>query len=116
VLSQSLAATVVQRGEAAAGFRFGMVQADNGPEYGRQFEEILQKSGSSVRHSRVRRPNDNAYIERFNRTIQQECTGSFCPVGKNLQAKILPYLAYYNKERLHLGIQCKTPQEMLRRS
>lgn len=116
VLSQSLAATVVQHGEAAAGFRFGMVQADNGPEYGRQFEERLQKSGSSVRHSRVRRPNDNAYIERFNRTIQQECTGSFCPVGKNLQSKILPYLAYYNKERLHLGIQCKTPLEMLRRS
>lgn len=115
VLSQSLAAAVVQRGEAYAGFHFHMVQADNGPEYGRHFEELLQASGTSVRHSRVRRPNDNAFVERFNRTIQEECTGSSSPVKQDLQGKVLAYLAYYNEERLHLGIQCQTPAEMLQR-
>jgi transposase InsO family protein len=116
VLSQALAARVVQRGEAYAGFHFRMVQADNGPEYGRQFEELLQASGTAVRHSRVRRPNDNAFVERFNRTIQEECTGSSSPVTVELQSKVLTYLAYYNDERLHLGIQCRTPREMLQRS
>lgn len=115
VLSQALAAAVVRRGEAYAGFHFAMVQADNGPEYGRQFEELLKTSGTAVRHSRVRRPNDNAYIERFNRTIQEECTGSSNPVATNLQGKVLAYLAYYNDERLHLGLQCRTPLEMLQR-
>jgi transposase InsO family protein len=115
VLSQALAAKVIQRGQASAGFHFQMVQADNGPEYGRCFEDILKADGVAVRHSRVRRPNDNAFVERFNRTIQEECTGSSCPVGIELQGKLLAYLAYYNYERLHLGLQCRTPNEMLQR-
>ena len=92
-----------------------MVQADNGPEYTREFEDILKTNGSAVRHSRVRRPNDNAFIERFNRTIQEECTGSSSPVEQELQGKVLAYLAYYNEERLHLGVQCQTPADMLQR-
>ncbi len=114
-LSARLAAAVVQRGQTYAGFPFRMVQADNGPEYTREFEDTLRTNGSAVRHSRVRRPNDNAFIERFNRTIQEECTGSNSPVARDLQGKVLAYLAYYNEERLHLGIQCRTPLEMLRR-
>jgi transposase InsO family protein len=114
-LSQQLAAAVLRRGQAYAGFHFAMVQADNGPEFGRHFEELLQAGGTQVRHSRVRRPNDNAYVERFNRTIQEECTGSSNPITKDLQGKVLTYLAYYNDERLHLGLQCRTPLEMLQR-
>lgn len=113
VLSQKLAAEVIRRGEAYAGFNFRTVQADNGPEYSADFERRLQTRGTTVRHSRIRRPNDNAHIERFNRTIQEECTSSHVSVTKDLQSKVLAYLAYYNDERLHLGLQCRTPREML---
>ena len=57
------------------GFSFRTVQADNGPEFSRYFEQILAKHSISPRHSRLGRPNDNAHIERFNRTLQDECTG-----------------------------------------
>ncbi len=114
-LSQDIAVDVIRRGQAYAGFHFGMVQADNGPEYGQHFEKLLETQGTAVRHSRVRRPNDNAHIERFNRTIQEECIGSTNPFSEELYGKVLTYLAYYNEERLHLGLQCRTPLEMLQR-
>jgi putative transposase len=114
-LSQQLAAQVIRRGQAYAGFHFVCVQADNGPEFGRHFEELLSANGTTVRHSRVRRPNDNAFIERFNRTIQEECIGSTNPFSEELYGKVLSYLAYYNQERLHLSLQCETPAEMLQR-
>lgn len=115
-LSQELSIQFVARAEAHAGFHFGTVQADNGTEFGRHFESCLNVRGTAVRHSRVRRPNYNAHIERFNRTIQEECVGSANPFSDELYGKVLTYLAYYNDERLHLGIQCRTPLEMLQRS
>jgi transposase InsO family protein len=63
----------------------------------------------------VRRPNDNAFIERFNRTIQEECVQDTSAFSDELYGKVLSYLAYYNEKRLHLGIQCQTPAEMLQR-
>jgi transposase InsO family protein len=114
-LGQDIAAAVIRRGQAYAGFQFQTVQADNGPEFGAHFEELLRAQNTVVRHSRVRRPNDNAFIERFNRTIQEECVGNTNAFSDELHRKVLTHLAYYNDERLHLGIQCRTPLEMLQR-
>ena len=72
----------------------------------------------TVRYSRLHRPNDNAHIERFNRTIQTECIGHHWRVSVPLskqQARLTTYLAYYNNERVHLGIQLRTPSQMLHR-
>ena len=81
----------------------------------KQLPLLVVANKCGVYHSRVRRPNDNAHIERFNRTIQEECVGSTNPFSEELYGKVLSYLAYYNEERLHLGIQCKAPLEMLQR-
>jgi len=71
-----LAAGVVLRAQSNFDFKFNLVQADNGPEYSRYFEEVIRRRSIPTRHSRLHRPNDNAHIERFNRTIQEECLGS----------------------------------------
>jgi transposase InsO family protein len=101
------------------GFRFAMVQADNGPEFGRYFEQVLNSQSIQVRHSRLGRPNDNAHIERFNRTIQEECLGSYLDerqTDQQIQAKLNKYLEFYNTKRVHLSLQYKTPIQMLQRS
>jgi transposase InsO family protein len=114
-----IAADVIMRAQAYGGFAFHMVQADNGPEYSRYFEQRLRAQGIPVRHSRLGRPNDNAHIERYNRTIQEECLGSRISSSvatATLQKKIDQYTKFYNTSRVHLGIQLKTPLQMLQRS
>ena len=103
----------VLRAQAQAGFRFKTVQTDNGPEFGRWFSDELRYKGTSLRHSRVRKPNDNAHIERFNRTIQEECEKLW--IEKGIEARIQSYLKYYNYERRHLGIGLQTPAQVLQR-
>lgn len=113
-----IAATAVLEARQVFGFPFAMVQSDNGPEYGRYFEQQMQRAGVQTRHSRLHRPNDNAHIERFNRTIQEECIGSYwrksVPLSRQ-KKKLSEYLEYYNNERVHLGIQLRTPSQMLQR-
>lgn len=113
-----IAATALLEARQVFGFPFAMVQSDNGPEYGRYFEQQMRRAGIQTRHSRLHRPNDNAHIERFNRTVQEECIGSYwrksVPLSRQKQ-KLSRYLDYYNNERVHLGIQLRTPSQMLQR-
>jgi transposase InsO family protein len=116
-IGPGIAARVIAR--ASKQFGFAMVQADNGPEFSRYFEQTLAKHGIQTRHSRLHRPNDNAHIERFNRTIQEECLGrtlTYKTTNKQLQARLTAYLEFYNTQRVHLGLQLRTPAEMLQRS
>src|ERR1700693_2614612 len=75
-IGPGIAARVMVRASKQFGFAFAMVQCDNGPEYSRHFEVRLHAYRIQTRHSRLHRPNDNAHIERFNRTIQEECLGT----------------------------------------
>lgn len=99
-----------------APFQFNCIQSDHGPEFSKYFTTMVETKGIRHRHSRVRKPNDNAHIERFNRTIQDEMKQDIIKYKNNipwLNRKINEYLQYYNNERLHLGIQCKTPIQMI---
>jgi transposase InsO family protein len=119
VLRQGLAAQAVLEAQATFGFSFAMVQSDNGPEYGRYFEQVLRQKGIATRHTRLGRPNDNAHIERFNRTLQTECIGYYWRTSVSLRRQrdtLVAYLDYYNHKRVHLGIQMQTPAGMLQRS
>ena len=118
-LSPGNAARAVLEAQHHWGFSISLVQADNGPEYGRYFEQTLTRHAIPTRHSRLHRPNDNAHIERFNRTIQEECIGHYWNRSVPLpsqQAKLSAWLEYYNTQRVHLGIQLLTPMQMLLRS
>ena len=115
-LSAGLALEFVREAQSQAGFKFDCVQSDHGPEYTKHFTVFIQARDTRHRHSRVRKPNDNAHIERFNRTIQEEMHQSIQRYKTNiplLNLEIQQYLRYYNTERLHLGLDCKTPAEVL---
>ena len=94
-----------------APFRFRTLQSDHGSEFSTYFTEHMNIRGWTHRHTRVRKPNDNAHIERFNRTIQEECLTKIPQTLKSYQKEISEYLHYYNYERLHLGLRLKTPMK-----
>src|SRR3989344_1270594 len=101
----------VKEALVAAPFKFKMMQSDHGSEFSFWFTEHLGKLGISHRHIRVRKSNDNGHIERFNRTLQEECLNKATYNPKAFQKAIMEYLPYYNNERLHLGLNFKTPVE-----
>lgn len=90
-------------------FQFTCLQSDNGPEFSQNFTERIKVIH---RHSRVRRPNDNAHLERFNRTIQQEFLNKLPVNVQKINTELPEYLKYYNEQRLHLGLNLKTPVQV----
>ncbi len=117
-LRPGIAADVVHKARRHFGFSFVTVQTDHGPEFSRRFKDHLSAQSIQHRHSRLQRPNDNAHIERFNRTVQTECTGSYVKTTESLssvQVRLAAYLDFYNTKRIHLGLQLQTPVSMLQR-
>ena len=100
--------------EASLPFPVTNLQSDHGPEFSKFFTKMIAVDGVAHRHSRVRRPNDNAHLERFNRTIQDECLSRISRNIRSYQKAIPEYLRYYNNERLHMGLNFKTPIEVVR--
>lgn len=115
-LSTGVTVGVIDRALRYFAFPAEVIQTDNGHEFGEYLHDALQRKNIRLRHTRVRKPNDNAHIERFIRTIQEECFSRMLPNVKTIDAKLKAYIDYYNTKRIHLGIDCKTPIEMLPRS
>ena len=100
----------VKEAQRHASFKFKMLQSDHGPEFGDWFVEQVKKSH---RYTRIGKPNDNAHIERFNRTLQEECVDRVSRNVFALNKALKIYLSHYNNERLHMGINLKTPMQLL---
>lgn len=109
-INTRLSIRFLRRAEALAPFKFEMVQSDHGSEWSSHFTERV---GIAHRHSRVRQSNDNAHIERFNRTVQEECLDRVVPSVANFNQALKVWLKYYNHERLHYGLNFKTPSEVV---
>ena len=106
----------VKRAMKKSSFHFEMIQTDNGSEFSTWFTHSMWQLKIKHRHSRVRQSNDNAHIERFNRTIQEECLDLTTHTISEFKKSLKEYLPYYNTERIHMGINYQTPLEVLRSS
>ncbi|MDP6771287.1 MAG: integrase core domain-containing protein [Anaerolineales bacterium] len=109
-LNSKVGVDFLNEAEKQSVFDFDMIQTDHGPEFGKWFVERVKKNH---RYSRVGKPNDNAHIERFNRTLQEECLDRFPRNTEVINCELKKYLKYYNEERLHMGIELKTPVQLL---
>jgi transposase InsO family protein len=102
----------VKEAQKLAPFKFNMLQSDHGPEFSNWFVERIKESH---RYTRIGKPNDNAHIERFNRTLQEECLDKYENDVNILNKALKQYVPYYNEKRLHFGLNLKTPNEFIRK-
>ncbi len=111
-MSSKICLNFVREAQKKVSFKFEMLQSDHGPEFGRKFVQLIKKSH---RYTRIGKPNDNAHIERFNRTLQEECIDKVRTKVRTINCALRKYLQYYNYERLHLGLNLKTPSQLIQK-
>jgi len=111
-INTKMSVKFLQQAQELAPFSFNCIQSDNGSEFSQHFTERISMAH---RHSRVRKPNDNSFVERFNRTLQNECLKSTVTDLSAFNLALTPYLHYYNTQRLHMGINFNTPISLVHR-
>lgn len=109
-MSGKICLNFVREAQRHSVFKFKMLQSDHGPEFGKYFVDRIKKDH---RFTRIGKPNDNAHIERFNRTLQEECLDKLPVNVFKINCELKKYLRYYNYERLHMGLNLKTPNQLL---
>lgn len=100
----------VAEAQRHASFQFSTLQSDHGPEFSRWFVSRIRKNH---RYTRIGKPNDNAHIERVNRTIQEECLDKTSNDVFEINCALKKYLKYYNYKRVHGGINYLTPMQVV---
>lgn len=97
-------------------FKADFVQTDNGLEFQSRFAKFLEDNKIKLYHIHKSSPNENAVIERSFRTDEEEFysrrTKNYQTL-EELNQDYQGYLKYYNTERYHLGINLKTPIEVV---
>jgi len=89
---------------------------DNGSEFQKDFEKACKELFLPQWYSRVRTPKDNAVLERFNKTIQEEFT-EMIDIGledvEEFNQRLLDWLIEYNSIRPHQALDYQTPLEYI---
>jgi transposase InsO family protein len=112
-ISSRATACFLASAQQRAPFAFRTVQTDHGSEFSKWFTKTAGHAGIGHRHTRVRTPTDNGHVERFIRTLQDECLHRIPRKLAVWQREIPQFLRYYNEERPHMGLGMKTPAEKI---
>lgn len=92
-----------------------VLRTDNGPEFlGQVFTDWCEENGIMIDYIEPGKPNQNAFIERFNRTYRNEVLDTW--LFRNLdevRELTWAWMLEYNEERDHDGLGGLTPAEAL---
>jgi len=97
--------------------RPNIIRCDNGPEYiSATLTEWAARRGIRIDYIQPGNPQQNAYIERYNRTVRYDWLAHMLfDTIKEVQAFATHWLWTYNHERPNMGIGGMTPMQKLQR-
>jgi hypothetical protein len=93
--------------DAVNGFLLGKTHLimDRDPVFTVRVRAMLRRAGAKPVRLPRRSPNLNAFIERFIRSIKEECLDRVIPLGEaHLRELIREYMDHYHVERPHQGL------------
>ncbi len=87
----------------------------NGPQFiSKDFAEYLKQVGLQHIRTSVAYPQSNGKIERYHRTIHQDCLMKTSLINlDDARMQISSYIGYYNTKRLHSSLFYLTPEDFL---
>ncbi len=90
-----------------------VLRTDNGPEFlGEAFTSWAKNAGMAIRYIQPGKPNQNAYIERFNRTYREEVLDQHLFTSlEDVREATYWWMIEYNEERPHNSLGNLTPLE-----
>jgi len=94
----------------------GIIRCDNGPEYiSNTLRAWAEKQNIRLEHIQPGKPQQNAYVERYNRTVRYDWLNQHLFESiEEVQDHATRWLWTYNNERPNMGIGGITPMQKLR--
>ena len=91
------------------------IRVDNGPEcISGQLLRWAEDRGIAIQHIQPGKPQQNAYIERYNRTVRHEWLDQYMfATIKEVQDYATDWLWTYNNDRPNMGLGGITPAQKL---
>ena len=116
-LSSKSASDFFKKLQKVAPFAIKRVQTDNGSEFHKKFRNNLERKNIIQFFNYPRRPQQNAQIESFNRTIQEDFINwNLDLLSTNINAfnqKLVDWLLWYNTRRPHSSLNKQSPIQYL---
>ena len=120
-LSNSLSKDTTLEALEDALWRYGapdIINTDQGVQFtSEEWQKLCLLNGIKVSMSHKGGSTDNAYVERFWRTLKFEGFYlDFPETMEELKKMLSLFMKWYNEERLHSSLQYKPPMEVLKRA
>jgi len=95
-----------------------VLRTDNGPEFlGEIFTAWAKEAGMAIQYIQPGKPNQKAYIERFNRTYREEVLDQYLFTSlDHVREATYWWMIDYNEERPHDSLGDMTPMEARQQS
>ena len=95
-----------------------LIRCDNGPEYiSEALRAWAEKRGIVIEHIQPGKPQQNAYVERYNRTVRYDwLSQTLFDSIEDVQDSATRWLWIYNNDRPNMAIGGITPMQNLARA
>ena len=115
--SSASAADFLLKLRAVCPFPLAELQTDNGSEFAKYFTSACHTAKITHYHTYPRTPKMNAHVERFNRTVSEDCIMRHRDLLRDdlpaFNDRLVDWLLWYNCERPHQSLSMLSPMQYI---